>query len=145
MRKVLSMILAAMIAISSLAVGASAYDTIVDDIVISEDINSAQKHSLLNISSAKTATCISTFSDINYNIYSVKAEQTLEKHWALGMFFGVSGASWTKTVYSDNLSMANNKYSLESGTYRLKTVFTVTLNNGSTESITVYSGEVNVN
>jgi len=81
------------------------------------------------------------FEDFDSNIYSVKAIQTLEKHWAFGIFFAVDNANWEKTVYTDNLSMTNYKYSLESGTYRLKTIFTVTLNNGSCETITVYSSE----
>jgi len=40
--------------------------------------------------------------------------------------------------------MSNHKYNLESGTYRLKTVFTLTATNGETETITVYSEEVTI-
>lgn len=41
--------------------------------------------------------------------------------------------------------MTNYKNNLESGTYRLKTVFTVTSKNGQTETIAVYSGEKSIN
>lgn len=56
----------------------------------------------------------------------------------------VDGASWSKTVKSSNLSMSNTKSGLDSGTYRLRTDFTVTSTSGSTETITVYSKEKSV-
>lgn len=40
--------------------------------------------------------------------------------------------------------MNNNKNKLDSGTYRLKTVFTLTSTSGETETITVYSEEVTI-
>lgn len=39
---------------------------------------------------------------------------------------------------------SNTKYELESGNYRLKTVFTLTDKQGKTETITVYSDEKTV-
>ncbi len=141
MKKALSLLLALIISVSCFSVLSTAYDAEVGEEIILEDIASAVKRSNLSINANNRATCTSVFSDINSNIYSIKAEQTLEKHWALGIFFAVDNASWEKTVYTDNLSMTNYKYSLESGTYRLKTVFTVFLNNNQTETITVYSSE----
>lgn len=76
---------------------------------------------------------------------TIKAVQTLEKKSVFGNFTSVSGASWTKTVTTQNLSMNNTKSNLSSGTYRLKTVFTVTLSNGTSETVTVYSAEKTVN
>ena len=141
MKKALSLLLALIISVSCFSVLSTAYDAEVGEEIILEDIASAVKRPNLSINANNRATCTSVFSDINSNIYSIKAEQTLEKHWALGIFFAVDNASWEKTVYTDNLSMTNYKYSLESGTYRLKTVFTVFLNNNQTETITVYSSE----
>lgn len=143
MKRIVSIIIASIMFFSLCSINSSAFDEFIDEEIISEDISSARKSSLLNISNG-TATCKSTFSDINSNIYSVKAVQTFEKHWALGMFFEVDGTNWERTVYSDTLSMTNYKNNLDSGTYRLKTVFTVTRNNGQTESITVYSVEVTI-
>ena len=144
MKKAFSLILVAIISISYLCTNVFAYDTQIEGDVIVEDINSSIKSSKLYIQSNNTAQCTSMFEDYDSNIYSVKAVQTLEKHWALGIFFAVNNASWEKTVYTDNLSMTNYKYSLDSGTYRLKTVFTVVLNNNQTETITVFSREVSV-
>lgn len=144
MKKAVSLILVAIISISYLCTNVFAYDTQIEGDVIVEDINSSIKSSKLYIQSNNTAQCTSMFEDFDSNIYSVKAVQTLEKHWALGIFFAVDNASWEKTVYTDNLSMTNYKYSLDSGTFRLKTVFTVVLNSNQTETITVFSGEVSV-
>lgn len=141
MRKVVSLLISLVVMVSCLSVCASAYDTVNSENVIVRDIASAQKSSMLNIDGSNTANCKSSFVDSNSNIYSVKAEQTLEKHWAFGVFFAVDGANWENTVYTDNLSMTNYKNNLDSGTYRLKTVFTVTLIGGQTETIDVYSSE----
>ena len=56
----------------------------------------------------------------------------------------VDGASWTKTVYSDTIRLSNTKSGLDSGTYRLKSVFTLKSSSGDTEKITVYSDEKTV-
>lgn len=141
MRKIFVLALSLIISVFCLSTISSAYDTALRDNIILEDINSSRKYSYLYIVSGNTAECTSIFRDYDNNIQSVKAVQTLEKHWAFGIFFAVDNASWEKTVYTDNLSMTNYKYSLDSGTYRLKTVFTVTLIGGQTETITVYSGE----
>lgn len=141
MRKALVLTLALIVSISCLCINSSAYDAIIDETIILEDINSSQKYSMLSIDANNRATCKSIFSDIDSNIYSVKAVQTLEKHWALGVFFAVDDANWERTVYTDCLSMTNYKNNLDGGTYRLKTVFTVTLNNSQTETLIVYSSE----
>ena len=144
MRRFLSLLISLLVMVSCLCISASAYSDADVKIVITRDLASAQKSSKLNIDGLNTAICKSAFVDSNSNIYSITAEQTLEKHWAFGIFLSVVEADWEKTVYTDNLSMKNYKYNLDSGTYRLKTVFTVTMINGQTEKITVYSCEVSV-
>ena len=69
--------------------------------------------------------------------------QTIEKHWALGIFFRIDNGSWTTTKYSNTASVTNRKYNLESGTYRMVTDFTFYYGD-QTETITVYSTEKTV-
>lgn len=144
MKKIIIVLAAILISASAFAVDSAAIasDKVIDDVIIVNDINSARKLSKLSIS-GKTATCRSTYSDRNVNISYVKIEQTLEKG-TFGLFFGVSGATWSKTFYSEDAVFTNNKANLESGTYRLKTVFTVKTKDGKSETITVYSTEITV-
>ena len=100
--------------------------------------NDCDLTSILAIVGAK-ATCRSTAA--GNTLKSITATQTIEKHWGLWIWNEVDGASWSKTVKSSNLSMSNTKSGLDSGTYRLRTDFTVTSTSGSTETITVYSQE----
>ena len=78
-------------------------------------------------------------------VVSITVEQTLEKY--SGWFWiwnSVDGASWTKTANLNSILMSNAKSGLSSGTYRLKSVFTLTNSSGKTETITVYSDEKKV-
>ena len=103
--------------------------------------NDCDLTSILAIVGTK-ATCRSTAA--GNTLKSITATQTIEKHWGLWIWNEVDGASWSKTVKSSNLSMSNTKSGLDSGTYRLRTDFTVTSTSGSTETITVYSKEKSV-
>ena len=89
-----------------------------------------------------TATCYSSIQA--EDTVKITAEQTLQKQGFLWIWGGVSGDSWTKTVSSTNMLMSNTASGLDSGLYRLKTVFTLTLSSGKTEKITVYSNEQRV-
>ena len=69
-------------------------------------------------------------------------QQTLEKH--SGWFWiwnNVDGANWTYTITSSSAKVTNNISGLSNGTYRLKSVFTLTTSSGKSETITVYSSE----
>ncbi len=92
----------------------------------------------LTISGTK-ATC--TSNTIGNGAVKITAEQTLQKQGLLWIWGDVDGASWTKTVNASSIYMSNNKTGLASGTYRLKTVFTLTASDGNTETFTVYSAE----
>lgn len=94
--------------------------------------------------SSTTATCTSQCEG-NSSVTTIKATQTLEKHWALGIFNAVNNASWTKKANTSTFTMINTKSGLSSGTYRLRTDFTVTTANGQSETITVYSSEKTIN
>ena len=93
--------------------------------------------------SGQTANCQSDAD--GFDTVSITVEQTLEKY--SGWFWiwnNVDGASWTKTVNTNSISMSNSKSGLSSGTYRLKSVFTLTSSSGKTETITIYSAEKSI-
>lgn len=89
-----------------------------------------------------TASCESVARGIS-GVTKITMVQTIEKHWALGIFFRVDNASWTTTKYSENATVINKKYNMASGTYRMVTDFTFYYGD-QTETITVYSTEKTV-
>ncbi|MCM1062204.1 MAG: hypothetical protein NC452_18220 [Eubacterium sp.] len=103
----------------------------------------ANASSELTVTGTK-AECVSkAFGD---NTAKISVEQTLQKY--SGWFWiwdDVDGASWTRTENSSSIRLSNTKSGLTSGTYRVKSVFTLTDKNGKTETITVYSDEAAVN
>lgn len=141
MKRIIVAILIALLSVNSFEVTSEAFTK--SDSIVVMDINSSTKKSELYFNS-NTATCKSTYYESNSPVSSISATQTLEKKGLFGIYSSVSGASWTKTVTTQNLSMSNTKSNLSSGTYRLKTVFTVTLKSGTIESVTVYSTEKTV-
>lgn len=142
MKRIVSIILVGIMCFSFFVADASAYEAN-ENVPVVADIGSAEKTSVLTISSSK-ATCKSSYYCNGETAKMIKAVQTLEKKSVFGDFTSVSGASWTKTVTTQNLSMSNTKSNLSSGTYRLKTVFAVTLSSGTSETVTVYSAEKTV-
>ncbi len=85
-----------------------------------------------------TATCKSTLRG-GPDVTKIVAVQTLEKQGFLWSWDTYDDTEWTKTVYSNTLTMSNTKTGLSGGKYRLKTVFTLTDKQNKTETITVYS------
>ncbi len=98
--------------------------------------------SYLSISSG-TANCTSTAMGETDTV-KISCTQTLEKKSVIGVYYSVSGASWTATVNLRKITVSNTKSNLDSGTYRLKSVYTLTKTNGESETITVYSSEKTV-
>ena len=98
------------------------------------DLSSCNKTSALTISNS-TATCRSVFLG-SADVSKVKVEQHLQKK-SLLIWSNVS--SFSTTITGKNASFTNTKSSLSSGSYRLKSVFTVTMSDGQTETVTVYS------
>lgn len=132
-RKCLAVILAAVVCFSFLTLTVSAYGT------STLDISSATKGSFLSISGT-TATCVSEYTDA-VSVKSVSVVQTLEKH-AYFWTWDTIGDAATKTGSNvKNLSLTSTKTGLASGTYRVKSVFTVELSDGRTQSVDVYSAE----
>lgn len=142
--KHLAFLLSAIILCMNTNVSASAEhssQTVVNEIAPAYEIARTAQSSLSI--SYNTATCTSICTAPSGTI-CVSAQQTLQKFWGLWIWNDVEGASWLTTSYSNSVSPVNTKTGLDSGTYRLKTVFTLTASNGETETITVYSEEKTV-
>lgn len=91
------------------------------------------------IISGTTANCTSQYVAAEDNVTKVVITQTLEKQSFLWTWKTVGGTR-TKTVNGSTATLTGKVSGLESGTYRVKTVFEVTAD-GETETITVYSAE----
>lgn len=89
-----------------------------------------------------TMTCISKITAFT-NVTSITIEQTLQKQGALWIWSKYDKESeWTETVYDSSARVCNEKTDLESGKYRLKSVFTLKTDSGKSEKITIYSETV---
>lgn len=142
-KKILAIVLTALCLFAAVGTVACADAVSNPDDVISPAYEYADSVSSRLYISEQTATCRSDADGCN--VVSITVEQTLEKH--SGWFWiwnSVDGANWTKTVNLNSISMSNTKSGLSSGTYRLKSVFTLTSSSGKTETITVYSDEKKV-
>ncbi len=93
--------------------------------------------------SGDTATCTSKFRAGGDDFSKVEITQSLEKHSFLWVWDTVGG-EWNKTSGNESVSFTNNVTDLDSGTYRVKSVFKVTDIYGKTETSTVYSSEKKV-
>lgn len=91
--------------------------------------------------SGTTGTCNSAATGYNGETTKIVVEQTLEKKTLL--FFWSSEENWTTTVTGSKADVTKTRGGLSSGTYRLKTVFTVYAGSNY-ETITVYSAEKTV-
>lgn len=143
MKKIL-MIIAAFAAISAVSVNVVAASTPRYDssYTVSPYYETASAATSTLTISGTTAKCESKLVG-HSNVTSCKVEQTLEKY--SGWFWiwnDVDGASWSNIISGSSGKVTNSKSGLESGTYRLKSVFTLTSSNGKTETITVYSEEL---
>lgn len=87
----------------------------------------------------KTAYCTSLTT--GFNAASISVTQTLEKYWGLWIWNDVKDASWSDHVNAGSIYLSTSKSGLDSGTYRVKSVFTLTDKNGKSETFTIYSDE----
>ncbi len=102
------------------------------------DIGGTSEQSYLYISGT-TATCISQISSLNTDVLSINITQTLEKQgflWIWGKYAG----DWNKTLTKSGV-LNTKVYNLPSGNYRVKSVFVITLKDGRSQTITLYSDE----
>ena len=140
MRKVLSLMLTLLMCFS-IPVSASASDVSFGIVqpYYEKAYNAISKLTI----SGTTAKCESSVKG-HSDVVEITAEQYLQKQGFMWIWSTYDGAEWTKTVYTNTLTMSNTKTGLSSGKYRLKTIFTLTDKNGETETITVYSDEKTV-
>lgn len=72
---------------------------------------------------------------------SITVTHTLQRYWGLWIWENVKSATWTKTVDVSSVCLYSTKSDLKSGTYRVKSTFVLTDDNGKSETITIYSNE----
>lgn len=140
-KKCFALLLSAFMMLSSTGISVSAETT---TFVSNDEIAPAYEYadtveSTLVISS-NTAECTSTCISSS-NVVKVSVEQTLQVFWGLWVWNDVNGAKWSATNNDNYISTAHTKSGLSSGTYRVKSVFTLTSSSGETETITIYSEE----
>ena len=143
MKKLVSFLTAAAIAASMLCVPAYAeYDTPETEIEI-EDYAIFISASSNMTAYGSTLTCTSVASASN--VSAITATQTIEVYSGyLWLWSAVPGIQWTQSSTYSPISMTNTASGMSSGTYRLKTDFTVTTKSGKSENCTVYSSEVTI-
>ncbi len=146
MKKLVSAVISAILFLSVCAVPSFA-DTNITETEMDETIQPChtfvtKANSVISIEGTSLL-CSSKVSALQ-SVTKIKAVQTIEKHWALGIFVALDGVRWTKECDEDSMAMENRKPDMPSGTYRLVTDFTVTNSDGRTETVTVYSSEVTI-
>ena len=143
-KRKIALILSAVMLCSGVSISASAKE--ISEIV--EDEAAPAYESAFDVSnnlviSSGTAKCSSRCIGTG-DAVKVSIEQTLQKFWGLWIWNDVDGASWTKTSNGTSAAVEGTKSGLSSGTYRLKSVFTLTNLSGKTETVTIYSAEKTV-
>lgn len=133
-RKMLSIVLAVIVSVTSLLSGNILAAYIPPDTPQNSYTSSCS--STLTISGT-TATCTSSVTGYDATT-KIVITQTLQKQNSSGIWTDVSGATWSSTI-NDCLGWSTNtKSGLSSGTYRLKSAFKVYVGN-SYEPIVKYS------
>lgn len=90
----------------------------------------------------ETAYCTSIASGTN--AVTITVTHTLQKYWGLWIWENVKGATWTRTADIGSVGLYSTKSDLKSGTYRVKSTFVLTDEDGKSETITIYSNEQKV-
>lgn len=140
-KKVVALVLSALAISSTFSVSSYAENLspIIDEEIVLEYETARDLSNSLTISSS-IAYCDSVCTGFN-NVVQISVTQTLQKFWGLWIWNDIEGAEWSDSKSSNYISLFSTKGGLSSGTYRLKSVFTLTTSNGGTETITIYSSE----
>lgn len=140
-KKIFSLLMATIFLCFGLSVTAYAEETdtyISDDIALAYEI-AKSPNSFLTIKGT-TATCESSTN--GSNCVSITVTHTLQKY--TGWFWiweDVNNSTHSKTVKANTITLSTVKSGLGSGTYRLKSTFSLTDSSGEVETITIYSSE----
>ncbi len=140
-KRILAAIMAMGLVATSLTTAVSAADLSSGNIDIVEPAYVIANNPVSRVTiSGTTATC---YSSTRGNATTISITQTLQVKKTT-VWSNVKNATWTKTVNANSITMRNFKYDLDSGTYRLKSEYTLTAKDGTTETITVYSLETSL-
>lgn len=140
-KRILAAIMAMGLVATSLTTAVSAADLSSGNIDIVEPAYVIANNPVSRVTiSGTTATC---YSSTRGNATTISITQTLQVKKTT-VWSNVKDAAWTKTVNANSITMRNFKYDLDSGTYRLKSEYTLTAKDGTTETITVYSLETSL-
>lgn len=90
-----------------------------------------------------TAHCESTV-DASSTVRKITVVQKLQKFWGLWIWNDVADAEWTYNVNDNNLTIIESFDGVDSGKYRVELEITLEDSSGGTETVTVYSREVDV-
>lgn len=143
-KKFLSLLMAAICLCFGLSIAAYAEET---DKYISDDIAPAYEIaqipiSLLFIDGTKAACESSTKGE---DCVKITVTHTLQKY--TGWFWiwdNVENSTHSKTVNANSITLSTTHGGLKSGTYRLKSTFSLTDSSGEVETVTIYSSEVKI-
>ncbi len=140
-KRILAAIMAMGLVATGLTTAVSAADLSSGNIDIVEPAYAIANNPVSRVTiSGTTATC---YSSTRGNATTISITQTLQVKKTT-VWSNVKDATWTKTVNANSITMRNFKYDLDSGTYRLKSEYTLTAKDGTTETITVYSLETSL-
>ena len=140
-KRILAAIMAMGLVATSLTTAVSAADLSSGNIDIVEPAYVIANNPVSRVTiSGTTATC---YSSTRGNATTISITQTLQVKKTT-VWSNVKDATWIKTVNANSITMRNFKYDLDSGTYRLKSEYTLTAKDGTTETITVYSLETSL-
>lgn len=140
-KRILAAIMAMGLVATGLTTAVSAADLSSGNIDIVEPAYAIANNPVSRVTiSGTTATC---YSSTRGNATTISITQTLQVKKTI-VWSNVKDATWTKTVNANSITMRNFKYDLDSGTYRLKSEYTLTAKDGTTETITVYSLETSL-
>ncbi len=140
-KRILAAIMAMGLVATGLTTAVSAADLSSGNIDIVEPAYAIANNPVSRVTiSGTTATC---YSSTRGNATTISITQTLQVKKTT-VWSNVKDATWTKTVNANSITMRNFKYNLDSGTYRLKSEYTLTAKDGTTETITVYSLETSL-
>lgn len=142
MKKIISVLLSAAMAVSALSVGAYARSYNPDEEIMPmyESMTSVSASITAN---SKTVTCKSTVIPISSEKW-ITMTQTVEKKSDSGNWSPTSH-TWTKNADNQSKNYSFSNYAvLSNGTYRLKCDVLIKLSNGTTETVTKYSSTVTI-
>ncbi|MBQ8514788.1 MAG: hypothetical protein IJ496_05265 [Ruminococcus sp.] len=145
MKKMISMLTAAVMLACSAAFPVSAEETVAAETVSYSDavpfgVSDFRANAFLTISSG-TATCTSTaYGDSS--VTRITATQYLQKETSTNNWSAI--ASWSATADGSSFSQKNTKSGLGSGTYRVWTVYNVYRGTTTAQRVEAYSNEVTI-